>query len=525
MNWMHRVTTRLVGAFAVPLVVLCAVGALAYRNTDTLEYNSGRVVHTYQVLQALDDITSTLKDAETGQRGYLITGQDGYLAPYTTAKDAITAEIDAVAGLTADNRAQQERIAKLRPLVTAKFAELQQTIDLRRTSGFDAAQAVVLTNKGKAVMDQIRATLDDMATNESSLLSARAASSADAADTSRAAILAGVAIAMLLVIFLAWVLTRSILRPLTALTDRMAEIADGGGDLRARVDEARKDEFGTLGRTFNRFVAKLAGIIAQIDAQANALASATDHLSAGTRQITGGAEHTSRETNTVASATESMSGALTTVAAGAEEMGASIREIATNTSDASQAGAEAVRVAEEASRTVTALGQSSAEISEVVKFITTIAEQTNLLALNATIEAARAGEAGKGFAVVAAEVKDLAQETAKATSDIIERVRDIQMSASATGEAISRVSEIVLRVNDYQTTIASAVEEQTATTSEMSRNVTEASSSSRDISASLQSVSSAVNETSAAIVTTEQAVVELATMSSTLHHLVTQFKY
>jgi len=525
MSWMHRVAPRLVAAFAVPMVVLCIVGALAYRNTGTLETNSGQVVHTYKVLEGLDDITGALKDGPTGQRGYLITGQDSYLAPYTAASEDVSKRIDNVAQLTADNPAQQKRIAQLRTLVQAKFAELAETIELRRTHGFSAAQTVVLTNKGKAVMDQIRAVLDEMANAESTLLSVRAATTASTASTSRIAIIVGVFLAALLVALLAWLLARSILRPLTGLTSRLAEIADGDGDLTHRVDEARHDEFGTLGATFNRFVAKLAGIIAQIGDQANSLAAASEQLSTGTRQIAGSAEQTSRQVGGVAGSTESMSNALTTVAAGAEEMGASIREIATSTSDASQAGVEAVRVAEEASRTVTALGQSSAEITNVVNLITAIAEQTNLLALNATIEAARAGESGKGFAVVASEVKDLAQETARATEDISRRVQDIQHSASATSEAISRVSEIVARVNDYQTTIASAVEEQTATTSEMSRNVTEASSSSREVSTSLSTVSTAVSETSTAIVSSEQAVSELARMSATLHNLVGQFKY
>jgi methyl-accepting chemotaxis protein len=525
MHWLNRVTTRLVAAFAIPLVVLCVVGALAYRNTGTLETNSGQVVHTYQVLQGLEEITGSLKNAETGQRGYLITGKDAYLAPFTDAAASVDGLIDDVAGLTADNAAQQKRIAALRPLVKAKFEELNETIELRRTEGFAAAREVVLTDQGKAVMDDIRGLLTEMADAESALLATRAASTEETADASRAAVIAGVGAAVLLVLVLAWLLSRSILRPLSALTGRLAEIADGEGDLTQRVDESRRDEFGVLGATFNRFVAKLAGIIGQIGEQANALAGASEELSAGTRQIAGSAQQTSREVGTVADSTDVMSTALTTVAAGAEEMGASIREIATNTSDASQAGVEAVRVAEEASRTVQALGQSSAEISNVVKFITAIAEQTNLLALNATIEAARAGESGKGFAVVASEVKELAQETARATEDISRRVNDIQVSASATSEAISRVTEIVARVNDYQTTIASAVEEQTATTSEMSRNVTEASSSSREISASLSTVSTAASETSTAIVSSEQAVSDLARMSSTLHGLVGQFKY
>jgi methyl-accepting chemotaxis protein len=524
MGWLHRIKYRLVAAFAVPLLVLCVVGVIAYDGTSTLEENSGKVAHTYQVLEGLDVVTSTLKDAETGQRGFLITGEDRYLAPYQSALSGIDAAIATVATLTADNAAQQQRIATLKPLVKSKFAELAETIQLRRTSGFAAAQSVVLTDQGKTVMDQIRATITEMSDAETSLLDERAALTAETADNSRTAVLLGIAIAALLVIVLAFLVSRSILRPLTSLTGRMAEIADGEGDLTRRVDESRKDEFGPLAAAFNRFVAKLAGTIQQIGDQATSLAAAAEELSASSQQIAGSATDTSRQVGGVAGATESMSGALTTVAAGAEEMGASIREIASNASDASRAGAEAVDVASEATRIVSELGTSSAEIDNVIKLITAIAEQTNLLALNATIEAARAGESGKGFAVVASEVKELAQETARATGDISRRVTDIQQSATATTEAISRMSEIILQVNDYQTTIASAVEEQTATTSEMARNISDASGSSRDISGSLVAVSSAASETSSAIVGTQQAVNELATMSSTLHTLVSQFK-
>ncbi len=155
-------------------------------------------------------------------------------------------------------------------------------------------------------------------------------------------------------------------------------------------------------------------------------------------------------------------------------MSASIREIAQNANEAARVAAGAVTEAEATNQTIARLGESSKEIGDVVKVISAIAGQTNLLALNATIEAARAGEAGKGFAVVADEVKELARETARATEDIARRVEAIQADTGGAVAAIGRIGEVIGQINDYQLTIASAVEEQTATTNEMSRSVAEA---------------------------------------------------
>ncbi|MDO5672896.1 MAG: methyl-accepting chemotaxis protein [Actinomycetaceae bacterium] len=187
----------------------------------------------------------------------------------------------------------------------------------------------------------------------------------------------------------------------------------------------------------------------------------------------------------VAAAAEQVSRSVETVAAGAEQMGASIREIATNANEAARVAADAKKAAEATQDTVGKLGDSSKEIGEVIKSITAIAEQTNLLALNATIEAARAGEAGKGFAVVAGEVKDLAAETSKATDEISTKISAIQTDTDGAVQAINRIADIIGQINDYQTTIAAAVEEQTATTNEMSRSVQEAATGSAEIATNI----------------------------------------
>jgi methyl-accepting chemotaxis protein len=186
---------------------------------------------------------------------------------------------------------------------------------------------------------------------------------------------------------------------------------------------------------------------------------------------------------------------------------------------------KAVSAAASTTATVAKLGDSSAEIGNVIKVITSIAEQTNLLALNATIEAARAGEAGKGFAVVANEVKELAQETARATEDIARRVQAIQGDTGAAVTAIEEISTIVAQISDRQTTIASAVEEQTATTNEMSRSVQEAAGGTTQIAENISGVSGAAEATTQALTQTRTAVDELSRMAADLRTNVGRFSF
>src|SRR5215217_6624477 len=209
-----------------------------------------------------------------------------------------------------------------------------------------------------------------------------------------------------------------------------------------------------------------------------------------------------------------------TVATGSSQMESAIREIAHNATEAARVAGQAVTVAETTTQTVGKLGDSSEEIATVIKLINGIAEQTNLLALNATIEAASPGEAGKGFAVVASEVKELAQETARATEDISKRVQAIQADTAGAVEAIGQISSVIAEINDFQATIAAAVEEQTATSNEMNRNVSEAANGTRDITSAISGLAAGTQETSARVADAQSAAAELSRMSSELQDAV-----
>jgi methyl-accepting chemotaxis protein len=318
---------------------------------------------------------------------------------------------------------------------------------------------------------------------------------------------------------------RVIALPLAEVVTQLKDMSEGEGDLTNRLIVRNQDEIGELAKWFNVFVEKIQNTVCLIGGNIQSLAGSAQEMTAVSHQMSANSEETAAQANVVSAASEQVSKNVQTVAAGAEEMSASIREIAKNTSDAARVVKEAVEVAEKTNATISKLGESSAEIGNVIKVITSIAEQTNLLALNATIEAARAGEAGKGFAVVANEVKELAKQTGQATEDISQKISAIQHDTQGAVAAIQQISGIINQVNDIANTIASAVEEQSVTTNEMSRNVTEAATGSNEIVQNITGVAQAAQSTASGATQTQAAAEELARLASELQAAVSQFKY
>ncbi|BCJ40681.1 hypothetical protein GCM10010168_73310 [Actinoplanes ianthinogenes] len=347
-----------------------------------------------------------------------------------------------------------------------------------------------------------------------------AQSAANTATWTIAAVLAAGVLLSLLIGFRVAGSVRASVRGVSKLAEGLAE-----GDLTRTSGVTSQDEVGQMAAALDRGIARLREDVVQLAGSATTLQHAAGQLTAVSGAVDAAATEASSQAGTVSAAAETVSNNLQFVSAGAQEMGSAIRDISVSTSEATQVVVQAVQAAAATNQIVARLGESSAEIATVVKVITSIAEQTNLLALNATIEAARAGELGKGFAVVAGEVKDLAQETAKATEDISQRVQSIQADTSGAVMAIEEISEIIERINGLQLTIASAVEEQTATTQEMNRTLTEAAGGAGDIAATITGVSAATQRTTETMGDTRRAADELTVTAGQLQSLVSRFRY
>lgn len=357
--------------------------------------------------------------------------------------------------------------------------------------------------------------------------------SANAADTQmgRAASLQKVTIYILIAIFIVLAVTvllfllaalRTVRLPLSRHTEALQNHDQYDLSFRLR-DDSGVPEIRDLAKAFNGQNDQVNELIGEVSGTSKGLHEHAGNLADTAAELDQTAQDTRSQAAGAAEQAQLLATNMDTLSTAMEEMQAAIRQISESATSASRISEEAVESVGSATKVIDTLGESSQSIGEITNSITSIAEQTNLLALNATIEAARAGDAGKGFAVVAGEVKDLAAQTAVATADISERVNSIQEDSTKAAEAIAQISEVIARINDSQQTIASAVEEQTATTNEMFGVVSGAAQTTQDIVDTIETVSAKAEKSAAGARTTLEAGQAVADSSSQLSKLVSRY--
>ncbi|HKE16664.1 MAG TPA: CHASE3 domain-containing protein [Kofleriaceae bacterium] len=474
---------KLGAGFAVAGLALIVVGTFGYRSATNLIEDETWVAHSHQVRRDLASLLLSVVDTETGQRGYVITGSEAFLEPYTRGLGAIEAMMAELRRLTSDNPGQQRRLDRLRPLIDRKSEEMRHTIELRRT-GFEAAQASVAGGDGKRAMDQIRAVVAELDAEENRLLERRMADAASSASLTQAVSLWGTVIALIVVAIFGWVITRSLSRQIGSAVQHV---------------QSSSTELQTASTQ------QAVGAREQATAMSE-ISTTISELMATSRQIAESAQRVAGIARETAAAARSGDGA---VEKGNEAITAIRRQvdlIVTN---------------------MLSLGKKSQEVGGVLDIVSELAEQTNILAINATIEAAGAGESGRRFAVVADEIRKLADRVAGATKQIREMVEDVRGAVNATimtteggAKVVESGSRQFVEVAQAFESIAGRVSTTTDAAKEIELSTKQQATAVEQVNIAITNVAQQSKQSEVATSQTQQTASELAGLSRDLLRIV-----
>jgi len=481
-NWTFG--RKLTLGFAIAVLTLLVIGVSGYRSTEHLVENERWVSHTHEVRTKLADLVSVIKDAETGQRGFVITADEAFLEPYRAALPEIAKLFSALRGLTADNDSQQRRLAALQPLLDSKLAVLKAGVELRRTQGFDATVKLVAAGEGRSMMEQIRRLVSEMDDAESGLLKRRNADAELSAENTKAVIFWGSLFGILLIA--------------------------GGGTLISR------------------------SLAAQIGAAVHHIQTSSAELqSAANQQATGAKEQ--------ASAMSEISTTISELLATSRQIAESARrvaEIADQTATAARTGDLTVDKGRESINGIRRqvdvivhhmldLGKKSQQIGAVLEIVSELAEQTNILAINATIEAAGAGDAGRRFGVVADEIRKLADRVGGSTKEIRGLIDDVRSAVNTTvmttetgSKAVEAGAEQFGRVAAAFSQISGQVSTTTEAAKEIELSTKQQATAVEQVNVAITNVSQATKETEVSTGQTLRTAAELSHLSRELLRLV-----
>jgi CHASE3 domain sensor protein len=475
---------RIFVGFAIPVLLLGVIGFAAYRAIGLLVRTSYAVTHTHQVLEGLEKALSLLKDAETGQRGFVITGDDNFLEPYLAAVPALPGVFRDLRQLTSDNPRQQARLDQAEALVGTKLAELKRTIDMRRASGFEPTMKVVEEGAGKRAMDDLRRVVEAMEQEEHDLLRTRGAEVEAASATANGTITYGTLLCLALVVIAGVLIARSVA--------------------------------GQIG-----------------SAVAHVQSSSAELQAAATQQATGAREQ--------ATATSEISTTIRELLATSRQISESaqrVAEVAAQTASAAQTGDQTVQRSQESIGTIrrqvdavvahmSELGRKSQQIGGVLEIINELAEQTNILAINATIEASGAGEAGRRFSVVADEIRKLADRVGGSTKEIRGLVDDVRAAVNTTvmateggSKAVDAGSRQFVEVASSFKNIGGLVSTTTEAAKEIELSTKQQTSAVEQLNSAIANVAQAAKETEASSGQTLQTSSQLTTLARDLARVI-----
>jgi methyl-accepting chemotaxis protein len=475
---------KLAAGFAISFALLLGVGSVAYRAISSITETSYWVAHTHDVLEHVAGVMGLLKDAETGQRGFVITGDETFLEPYRAGLPEISRTMKELRALTGDNANQQRRLDRAEPIVSAKRAELARTIEMRRTAGFDATEKVVAAGDGKRMMDDLRVILSEMDGEERGLLKQRADETDAASSGARQTIIYGTIFCLFLVIAAGLSLTRSLTGQIGSA---VSHVQSSSVELQAAANQ------------------QVTGSKEQATAMTE-ITTTISELLATSRQIAESAQRVAQIANDTASAARN--GDQTVVKT--SESVASIRRqvdlIVSHMLD---------------------LGKKSQQIGGVLEIINELAEQTNILAINATIEAAGAGELGKRFAVVADEIRKLADRVGGSTKEIRSLIDDIRSAVNTTvmateggSKAVDAGSRQFVEVASSFRQIASLVVATTESAREIELSTKQQATAVEQVNVAVSNVAQASRETETSSAQTLQTASQLAGLSRELAALI-----